>query len=180
LSDGTRVAQRVPLSRKGEWPLYVPLYTGKGSLFSWMTITNRSADDLIGLMSWIKPAMPTAKYYPIGFTNDTIAFGSRYIPPALGEPVIDLAAGTFLFSKGNLVADFVNNVTLGANNKFYNLSSNKLVLTLAQPTGLLTGTVTDPSTGQSLRFNSVVLQKQIGALGFLLGTNRSSQVILFK
>jgi hypothetical protein len=88
--------------------------------------------------------------------------------------------GNLLFSKGNLDPDFVNRVALSPLNKFFNLSSNKLTLTLTTSSGLFAGTVNDPTSGKSLKFNGVVLQKQNGALGFLLGTNRSSQVVLFE
>jgi len=180
LADGTRITQRIPLSRQGEWPVYVPLYVGKGSLLSWVTVTNGAADDLSGLMSWTKPAMTASKYYRDGFTNDTMAFGSRYVAPSPGRRVLDLSQANLLFSKGNLGEDFVNQLMLDVNNRFSNLSSNRLTLTVTLPAGLVTGTVTAPPTGQSLRFSGVVLQRQKTALGFLLGTNRSSQVVLFE
>jgi hypothetical protein len=180
LADGTKVAQRVPLSKAGNWPLYGSLYTGKGSLLSWMTITNRLGDDLTGIVSWIKPGIQTAKYYPVGFTNEVLATGSSYAPPVPGHRALDLTAANIVFSRGNLRDDFVNQVALDANNKFSNLSTNKLTLALAPTTGLLTGTVIDPSTGQLLKFSSVLLQKQVMGRGFLLGTNRSSQVVLFQ
>jgi len=179
LADGTKLTQRVPLSRRGEWPLYLSLYTGKGSLLSWLTITNRPSDDITGLMSWIKTSQSTSKFYPGGFTNETVALGSRYTPPGAGQRALNLTEGNLLFSKGNLDPDFVNRVALSENNRFSNLSQNKLTLTLTASSGLLKGTATDPATGKSYSLTSVVLQKQNTALGFLLGTNRSSQVVLF-
>ena len=64
LSDKTSAAQKVPLSKNGQWPLYVPLYSGKGSLLSWVGFTNRPTDDFHGLLNWSKPVVPKAKYYP--------------------------------------------------------------------------------------------------------------------
>jgi hypothetical protein len=184
LADGTKVTQRSTLSRRGEWPLYLSLYTGKGSLLSWLAVTNRAPDevreDISGLVSWIKITQPTSKVYPGGFTNETVALGSRYTAPTPGQRVLDLAEGNLLFSKGNLDWDFVNRVALGMDNRFTNLSTNKLLLTLTSSSGLMAGTVTDPTSGKSLKFNGVVLTKQSTALGFLIGTNRSSQVVLFK
>jgi len=56
----------------------VPLYGGRGLLLGWLTFTNRATDDLAGLVSWIKPTKPLTKYYPGGFTNESVALGCRY------------------------------------------------------------------------------------------------------
>jgi hypothetical protein len=180
LADGTKATQRVPLSARGEWPFYLSLYSGKGFALSWLTVTNRVSDDITGLMNWTKTPQNAAKYYPEGFSIETIVLGSRYTPPAAGQRVLDLLEGNLLFTKGNLDPDFVNRVALNALNKFSNLSSNKLSLTLATSSGLLSGTVTDPASGKALKFSGAVIQKQNGAFGFLLGTNRSSEVVLFQ
>jgi hypothetical protein len=45
-------------------------------------------------------------------------------------------------------------------------------------TGLFNGTVMDPSSGKTLNFKGIVLQKRNAGFGFLLGTNLSSRVIL--
>ena len=36
LADGTRVTRTVPLSKRGEWPLYAPLYALRGSVLGWV------------------------------------------------------------------------------------------------------------------------------------------------
>src|SRR5207249_6379376 len=46
LSDGTKVSQGAPLSRQGLWPLYATLYSGRGSLMSWLAFTNQANSDL--------------------------------------------------------------------------------------------------------------------------------------
>src|SRR5206468_1009847 len=61
LSDKTSAAQRVSLSEDGQWPLYVPLYSGKGSLFARVNFAERQGDDLSGSLTWSKPPLPTAK-----------------------------------------------------------------------------------------------------------------------
>ena len=38
LSDSSPIAQGTYLSKNGQWPLYVPLYAGKGSLLGWVTL----------------------------------------------------------------------------------------------------------------------------------------------
>jgi hypothetical protein len=42
LADGTRVLQRSVLGTNGWWPLYVPLYAGKGALLGWVQFDPRS------------------------------------------------------------------------------------------------------------------------------------------
>lgn len=179
LADGTKVSQKVPLSMNGQWPLYIALYSGGGSALSWLTLTNRTTDDVNGLLSWIKPAFPKAKQYPGGFTNETMTSGSLYIRPASStNQVLDLTQTDILFGGGNLTVPFTNTITLSANNKITNLSSNKLSLTISVANGLFRGSVVDPSTGKPFNFAGALLQKRNAGCGFLLGTNHSSHVVL--
>lgn len=179
LADGTKASRKVPLSRNGQWPLYVALYSGGGSALSWLTLTNGITDDVTGLLSWIKPTLPKAKQYPGGFTNEAMTIGSRYVRPASStNRVLNFTQTNILFSGGNLVAPLTNTIALSANNKITNLSSNKLSLSISLANGLFRGSVVDPSTGKPFNFAGALLQKQNAACGFLLGTNHSSRVLL--
>jgi hypothetical protein len=179
LADGTKVSRRVPLSINGQWPLYVALYSGSGSALSWLTLTNRTTDDVNGLLSWIKPSLPKAKQYPGGFTNETMAAGSVYVRPASStNQVLNFTQTDIRFGGGNLAVPFTNTITLSANNKITNLSSNKLALTITVANGLFRGSVVDPSTVKPFNFAGALLQKQNVGCGFLLGTNHSSRVVL--
>jgi hypothetical protein len=75
LSDTASVSQITSLSKAGLWPLYVPLYAGKGSLLGWVTFTNAPTYKLTGDVSWIK-TNASGLYYSSGFTNAVTAFGS--------------------------------------------------------------------------------------------------------
>lgn len=57
LADGTSIGPvSAPLSAAGNIPLFVPLYGGKGSVWSWLSFdTNQPASGLGGWLSWIKP-----------------------------------------------------------------------------------------------------------------------------
>ena len=179
LADGTKVTQSVPLSRNGSWPLYVSLYSGKGSVVSWLAFTNQANDDLNGSLSWIKPASVKSGYYPAGFTHECNAFGSVYIPPANAtQHILNLTAASVTFCGGNLAPDFTNSVALGLSSRVTNLSSNKFTLSFSSSTGTFRGKATDPSTGKWLSFSGAVFQKLNAGYGFLLGTNQSSRVIL--
>jgi hypothetical protein len=176
LADGTPVAQRALLSPNGEWPLYAPLYAGKGSLLSGVTFTSLALDDLTGHFRWTKPALPLAKYYPSGFDVPwTPVQGSRYTAPGTYR-VVNITDGQVAFMGGNLTAPFTNHVTLSAANKVTNLDSNKLTLTFALPTGLLNGTAAVPGANSTILFKGAVHQKRELAAGFFLGTNQSGHV----
>jgi hypothetical protein len=60
--------------------------------------------------------------------------------------------------------------------KVINLSSNKLVLTTAKPSGLFSGTVVLPKTGKSKPFKGAILQKLDVGYGYFLGTNQGGRV----
>jgi hypothetical protein len=182
LADGTPAAQRVALSKDGEWPLYVSLYGGQGSLLGWVTVTNQDASDLNGpRVSWTKPALTTGKYYPQGFQVESPLVGSRYVPP-LGTTnrVLNITNGIVTFTGGNLSADLANSITLGLGSKVTNNASNtnKLILNFTLPTGLFSGSVTPANTTRVIPFKGAVLQKANNASGYFLGTNLSGRVLL--
>ena len=68
LGDGTKVSQVATVSKEAQWGLYIPLYSGQGSVLGWLTFTNQADSDLEGLVNWIKPAHSVTNVYPAGFT----------------------------------------------------------------------------------------------------------------
>lgn len=179
LADGTKVSQDADLTVNGQWPFYIPLYSGNGSIFGWLTFTNQADSDITGMVDWFKLPQASAKYYPAGFTNVSDAEGSIYLFTN-GVPVLNLPGGTGLaaFSNGNLPDEFVNNITLSAANKITNTSTNALSATITTSTGLFKVTVTDPQTGKAITANGVILQKQDVGSGYFLGTNQAGRVTL--
>jgi hypothetical protein len=174
LGDGTKATQKVPISQNGDWPLYVGLYGGKGSLLGWTSVTNHEDGDLNGILSWSKAAA-AGKLYANGFTNNATLTGSRYTRPNSGR-VLNLINGFVTFTGGDLSAPFTNHVTLTEDNRFANLSTNKLTLSITPATGLFAGTGTDPVTGKSIPFKGAVLRKQNRASGHFLGPTQSGRV----
>jgi hypothetical protein len=162
------------VSQQGLWPFYASLYSGNGLILGWLTFTNEASDDINGLVGWIKLAQPTAKFYPVGFTNGTEAIGSKYVFTN-GIPVLNFSTGQVWLVYGNLPESFTNRIAFGAN-KVTNLSSNKLSLTLTTSSGLLKGSVVNPATGKAILINGAVLQKQNFGSGTFLGTNQSGRV----
>jgi len=178
LADGTLLSQSIPASADGWWALYSALYASKGSLHGWMLFTNQPDSDISGELSWIKPALATSKYYPLGFTNASDAVGAFYAAPLTANRVVNITSGTVEFLHGNLIQPITNNVLLTTNNKIINLSSNKLTMTFTLASGLFKGSVTDTNTSKSIPFTGALLQKLDTGYGHFLGTNQSGEVLL--
>jgi hypothetical protein len=177
LADGTKVSQRVPLSKNGWWPLFVPLYSGSGSILSWVGFVESSEASFTGVFNWIKPAQPNGKLYMDGFTVQREFSGSSYRPPTNSlDRVLQFSEGGVEFSAGDLAEGFENEVILGDNNKVSNLGINRLTLSITLSSGLFSGSVTPPDGTRSVSFRGALHQKQNYGSGFFLGTDQSGRV----
>ena len=177
LAERTVLTQRVPLSGDGYWPLHCPLYSRRGSILGWVKFGDDLTNDVAGQLQWIKPAVPTARYYPGGFTNITTLFGSRYVAPiGATNRVLAITNAFATLSEGDLSDPIISQVILADNNRVANASTNALVLTIAKSTGLFNGRVDDRAGGRRLKFSGALLQNQHGGRGFFLGTNQSGRV----
>jgi hypothetical protein len=173
-ADGKAISQTALLSRGGEWPLYVPLYGGRGLLLGWLTFTNRPADDLTGLLSWIKPTKPLAKYYPGGFTNESVALGCRYDT----NLVWGLTHTLLALGEGNLGADLTNAVSWVVSNRVVITTPGGLPVGLDPMTGIFRGVFLNPDTGTTGKFGGVVLQRLNTGAGYCRGTNQFGWAVL--
>jgi hypothetical protein len=179
LADGTKAANKTAISRSGRWPFYIGLYGGKGAALGWLRFEGESpTNHLSGTMSWIKPAQGSAKIYPLGFALNADAAGSRYTPPTAGTRILDLTTAVLTLSGGNLASPIVSDVELTADNKFLIHSTNKLTLTIAPASGLMSGSFTDPVTGKAVAFKGAVVETERSGAGYFLGTNSSGRVRL--
>jgi len=180
LADGTRISQSAIVSQNGQWPLYVSLYGGQGSVFSWIAFSIGSASDLSGALNWIKPAMSNARYYPNGFVLPTTASGSVYTRPTSGGTILNLSAANVTLSGANANENFSNQIQLNPNNRVSDLSSNRLSLSFSTGTGTFSGRVQNPTTGEWISITGVVVQDQNIAAGFFLDPDspQSGQVTI--
>ncbi len=179
LADGTKLSRSATVSKDGIWPLFVPLYAGQGLMISRVAITNQPDSDLHGDLDWIKPPTRKARFDPGGFTNRCEAIGSIYIRPAdITTSILKLTYAEVMFGGGNFSGDFTNSVRFLLNSFVDNLSPNKLAMGFSLSSGTFKGHVADPGTGRSMSFGGVAMQKLGAGYGFLLGTNRSSQVVI--
>jgi hypothetical protein len=176
LADKGKAKQTVPLSKNGEYPLYIPFV--KGSLLGWVTLEDRATDDLHGLINWHKLPSATAPLYKSGFNEQTTFLSSRYVAPVGNtNRVLHLNNGQIHLSGGNLPEEYINNFGFGLGNKVTNAGPNAMTMTLTPSTGLFKGSLT-PTGAKPIPFNGVVLQKGTNGFGYALGTNQSSSVKL--
>jgi hypothetical protein len=177
LGDATAVSRASFISRDGEWPLFAPLYSGKGLLIGWINFdTNQPASDLSGVVNWIKLPQ-TAKYYGGGFdfSEGIQAVGSRYKVTS-GVPLVNWTDGQIILQGGNLTDSITNGLSISANNAIS--GTNKLSLAFTPTTGLFQGSVLNPVTGKSVAVKGALLQKQSLGYGYFLGTNQTGGVFL--
>ncbi len=180
LSDGTAVSQAVSVSKEGVWPLYLPLYSGKGLMLSWITFAMTSTNDLAGDATWIKDSTVGGTYYSGGFTNDLTITGSYYEEPPLGIPILNLTTGSVIISGGNMSAATTNTFTLNFDSSVtINPSpANGLTFTFDLANGTFSGQFIDTGNSVTNSFNGVVLQTGDEAVGYFLGSSESGSVII--
>ena len=179
LADKTSLVAKAPVSKHGQWPIYAPLYGGKGALLGWATLGDQAATDFDGLLSWIKPAMLTAAFYPGGFVSESALLGSRYTrPDGATNLVLALTNAQVLLTGGNLLPSLTNDVVLGLSGKIINAGPHILSLNFTLSSGLFSGKVTPAGSTASTSFKGAVLQKANFGSGFFLHTDRSGRVTL--
>ena len=192
LGDGRRISQLVPISKNGQWPLYVPLYPARntatnpvtmlavtntefnGSLLGWVTYGgNHHAPT--GTVSWIKTSW-TNGFYDSGFTNEIEILGSRYVPPPLGTRALNIVTASVAVANGNLSASFTNRFFWSTDNSasFLSPNMNAQELTVTTASGLLGGQFNHPDNSNKVTMlKGAVLQDQNVGRGLFLGTNQS-------
>jgi uncharacterized repeat protein (TIGR03803 family) len=187
LADKTAISQSVALSKDGNIPLYVSLYSHKGSLLGWLTltnnITNQPAQMIVGTnLAWIKTNIPKA-LYAAGFTNTNVTvLGSLYVP---GAGLSVLTNGTLILSNGSLAGALIySNLTI-VDNKLVNpntagSSSNQLSGVVTPATGVLTVTFRPTGASADIVAKGVILpyDTPTNAAGWFLDTDQSGYFLL--
>jgi hypothetical protein len=150
----------------------------KGPFGGWLLFdTNNPSADISGTISWIKQALPGAKYYPAGFTNLSVTQGSRYTAPSPNtNQLMALTNGIVVFEGGNLSESFTNEVTLTETNAVLNDGVNGLKLIINLTNGTFSGNVQALGARKRTTFKGALLQDQAQGAGFFLGTNQSGRV----
>ena len=192
LADGSVLSRAVPISKNGQWPLYLPLYPQKevvtvnsvlktninfrGSVFGWLTYSNQIFQ---GDVSWTKTGWTNA-LYSTGFTNQSPIIASKYIAPAVNVRLLDITNATISITDGNLLAPITNSFVLTTNNLAkVATTNNRVTITFATKTGLFKGSFLDPARGpQLVPFGGALLQDQNFGGGSFNGTNQNGRVLI--
>jgi hypothetical protein len=170
LADGTKISQSATLCGEGWWPLYVPLYGGKGCLVAWLTVTNAAAAAVNGESYWIKPA--GGLFYPGGFTNETAVLGSRYVRVA-GENELNITRGQIVLTGGGLETAITNGI-MQAVNRITDTNGNDLLVSFTPSSGSFSGSLTGSNLPGRLHLSGVVLQDTNLACGYFFSANRTN------
>ena len=176
LGDGTPFTAAATLSRSGDYPLYVQIYSAGGSVFSWLAFEQQAASDFAGTLNWIKPASVVNTPYPAGFNISSSCLGSAYV--ATNATLLTFTAGAMDFTGGALANGFSNAILFQTNGTLVNLSSNKLSFALTKQTGLFAGTVINPLTGLAQSYSGAIYQKGNAGFGYMGGPRLTSGVLL--
>jgi hypothetical protein len=178
LGDGTAVTSASIVSSEGQWPFYVSLYGGKGSILGWLAFTN--AGGISGQTGWFKLPQATARLYPGGFTNSSETMGSVY-QYTNGLPLLGFSEGELSLTNGNLAQSITNQIGLGPDKQTADQGANPQSadkLNFRTASGLFKGSVVNPETGKPITVNGVVLQNQNFGAGVFLGATESGSVLL--
>jgi hypothetical protein len=175
LADGTKISQSSAVVGPGLWPLYVSLYGGKGSVLGWLAFSNSPA--LSGELSWLRPQMPGANYYPGGFAFETTILGSLYSHFA-GQNVLNFTDGNMVLEGGGFSPAITNGIVLGANNRITDTAEGIVHVTFTPSSGLFQGSFRDPAIPQTIHFSGAVLQDANAAFGYFLNDGESGWLYL--
>jgi hypothetical protein len=176
LADGTPFTFATKVSRDGDWPLYLPLYAGKGQVLGWLSFTTASPSSAVdGWITWSKPAISSARFYRDGFNvTATNVIGSAYNP--LVSPITGFTNGVVSLAGGNLATNLTDAVMISLKNKVSTPAGSSLLLTLTPAQGFFKGTVIPPGAKKPVTFGGAILQDMNAGSGYCLGTNQSGKV----
>ena len=190
LVDGTPISQGVPISQAGAWPLYVPLYktrgdrspmipNNRGSLFGWIGINPEPIPTIAPIVEggifWRK-GTNTPRFFPEVSDFTLSAYGSRYSPPAPGNPVIRLQEGSAYFVERYFQADFSFDANM---NEYDHLTIHGLESTIRinRRNGLVSGNSVLPGPSK-IKLHGVVQQKINSILGYFLGADITGEITI--
>lgn len=177
LADNTRLVVRSSLSRLGQWPVYASLSGREGMVLGWLTFRSEAATDVDGVLSWTRPVMAAATFYPAGFATELESIGSRFAVPGPGEPVVEWDEPWVQLAGGDLPAPITEPLH-GGGPKLAGVESSQVRLKIASSSGLFSGSVRLSGAAGSRSFRGVVLQKAGLGGGYFAGTNTTGQVKL--
>jgi endonuclease/exonuclease/phosphatase family metal-dependent hydrolase len=178
LGDGARIRVTAPVSKHGTWPLYDLLYKNQGASVSWVTFaTNQTLDATV---DWFRPPIPSAAFYPRGFTTNVAMVGNEYLPPTVYGAPSASPDRRITLGGGNLAAIIVKSVYVYDMGDVVVLSPNgeNLKIRLDPATGQLSGSFTHPVLNKTINFKGVALEFDGRWAGYFPGADLTGYVLV--
>ncbi|MDB6058797.1 MAG: Alkaline phosphatase, partial [Verrucomicrobiales bacterium] len=180
LPDRTTLLQTIAISKNGQWPLYVPLYAGAGSMIGWVTVVTNDPQPLQAQpagVSLIKTANNRG-YYPVGTTNLFSIESSTNAPFRFGVPVVS-TNGTITWSSGNLFGDDIALYRMSTNNVFSaDGSAYKFKLTFDKSAGYANGTFFNPGNATTSTMKGILLPSLNEVRGYFYTPTQTGEFFL--
>jgi uncharacterized protein YkwD len=179
LADGTAFSVDGKFSTDNTLPVYAVLYHGQGDLTGTLTLTDNGVSDVSGTLHWSKPLIATSHVYPAAFATDLPAVGSKYVRPAHGVTVVEVATTSdnamLSLGAGGLPQPVVQTATLETTNVIVLQAPAlpNLRATVNATTGRFSGSFVHPVTHVSTSFHGVIYQKANAAYGYFIGAEVS-------
>ena len=161
LADGANISQITAASEQGYWPLYVPLYGGRGFLAGWMVL---ATDQTSYPLRWQMPPSVAGHFNTNGFGQDRQGFLTPYLVPPPGQNAVPWTNGIVVMTGGDLpqpadpAQDLQSQVVL-SNNLVQvtggSISNLNLRITVAD--GLFTGSFVNPVTQRVTSFHGALV-----------------------
>jgi hypothetical protein len=178
LADHSVLASKASLSKHGHVPVYGGLYGGQGAILGWVSFSDRPGTDCDGVLSWIKPVVAGARYYPDGFASESALLGSRYVRPGHANPLLSLTNGTVSAEGAALPGMCVDNVLLAPDSTMTSLGPDAVAWKFNLANGLFSAKVTPNNGSPAFTGKGAALQKGNFASGYFLRTNLSGRILL--
>jgi hypothetical protein len=156
LADGANISQSTAASEQGYWPLYVPLYNGRGFLAGWMTLATNQCSSPV---RWLMPPSVPGRYNTNGFGQDRQGFFTQYRVPPPGQNAVPWTNATIAITGGNLPKPAVQSQILVSNNLVRVISGtiSNLTVSITAANGLFTGSFVNPVTGRVTSFRGALV-----------------------
>ncbi|MDB6057395.1 MAG: hypothetical protein JWO95_1239 [Verrucomicrobiales bacterium] len=175
-ADDTSTLSSSTLTKNGEWPVYIPLYRGAGSVAGWLNMSNTVSGSCTGVLRWNKTAT-YGKYHPKPFHTKVPVTGSTFTIPTAGVGV-NLTDASVILKSGS--QDLQVTQTGGMSGSTVTFDGSNGSATFIPSTGRFTGRHYDPNTRVLAPIKGVVLQQQQFASGYFLVTTNSGLLLMEK
>jgi hypothetical protein len=170
LADGTPIRQNSALLTGNIWTLFASANRGREGILGFVSF---AANHLFNSdAGWHAPDFP-------GHTNQSVQIsGSPYTPPSQAR-LFNWTNGWITLSGNGLASPVATDLVLNDNGSFTLPSNpNNIQLSVADATGLITGSFNHPNDGALTPLRGAVLQSSNIAAGFFgTGTNAGGFVI---